>query len=116
MVSARRKKPHLDAASPRWTRSACPSGDSVGRVACIECVDPPSGLSPNAIATASTRVDLPDPFSPTRKVTPLSRSIPSRASCATAGIVIGHCLGDRSASADTSTRTTGGWLKSTRAG
>jgi hypothetical protein len=61
-----------------------------GRVVCIAPVDPPSGLRPKAIATASTMVDLPEPFSPTRNVTPLARSIPSRATWATAGIVIGH--------------------------
>ena len=102
--------------SPRCTRSACPSGDSVGRVACMECVDPPSGLSPNAIATASTIVDLPEPFSPTRNVTPLARSIPSRATWATAGMVSGHSPEPARRPATTSTRRTGGWSKSTRSG
>jgi len=33
-------------------------------VLCREWVDPPSGERPNAIATPSTIVDLPEPFSP----------------------------------------------------
>jgi len=35
----------------------------------VKCLDPPSGLSPKATAIASIKVDLPDPFSPTKKVT-----------------------------------------------
>jgi hypothetical protein len=31
--------------------------------------DPPSALKPQATARASIRVDLPEPFSPIRKVT-----------------------------------------------
>ena len=34
---------------------------------------PPSALKPQATATASSRVDLPVPFSPTRKVTPAGK-------------------------------------------
>ena len=30
---------------------------------------PPSGFKPHSIAIASSSVDLPDPFSPTKKVT-----------------------------------------------
>src|SRR4051794_1314372 len=58
-------------------------------------------------------VDLPDPFSPTRNVTPGARARPSATSCATAGIVIGHAPGSRRRSGSVSTRTTGGWSKST---
>lgn len=51
---------------------------------------PPSGLNPHATASASTTVDLPEPFSPTRNVTPGGRSSPGAwASHATAGSVNG---------------------------
>ena len=62
----------------------------------MECwlwVLPPSGDSPKAVAIASTIVDLPEPFSPTRKVTPGPRSSPSASTCATAGIEAGYDLG-----------------------
>ena len=42
---------------------------SDGRVANIMLRLPPSGLKPHDDAIASSSVDLPDPFSPTRKVT-----------------------------------------------
>jgi hypothetical protein len=51
------------------------------------------------MATASTSVDLPEPFSPTRNVTPLSSVSPSFSSCSTAGTVRGHRPGARSVSA-----------------
>jgi hypothetical protein len=44
------------------------SGDSLARVPCRACVDPPSALSLNAMAMPSTRVDFPVPLSPTRTV------------------------------------------------
>ncbi len=56
------------------------SGDSVARVSRCTLRVPPSAASPNAIATASTSVDFPLPFSPTRKVTPGGSSHPSRSS------------------------------------
>ena len=56
------------------------SGDSEAvRGVPARCAVPPSGESPNAIATASTIVDLPLPFSPTSSVTPAGRSSPRRA-------------------------------------
>ena len=68
----------------------CQSSDSVARVPCRANVDPPSAERPKAIATASTTVDFPDPFSPTRIVTPDGRSSPESSIWATAGIVVGH--------------------------
>lgn len=47
-----------------------PSADSVDRVEKPNDLDPPSALRPAATAMPSTSVDLPDPFSPTRNVTP----------------------------------------------
>lgn len=52
-------------------------------------VDPPSAPSPNATARASTRVDLPEPFSPTSTVAPSSAQ-PSRSTWATAGTRANH--------------------------
>ena len=49
-------------------RSQPPSGDSLGRVTCDPFVLPPSGGIPYAVAMPSMMVDLPLPFSPTRKV------------------------------------------------
>ena len=49
-------------------RCSC-SRDSDGRAANEKFRVPPSGLNPNAIASASIRVDLPVPLSPTRNVT-----------------------------------------------
>src|SRR5438132_3463720 len=49
---------------------------------------PPSGLNPAATASASTSVDFPEPFSPTRKVARgLSTSVPRRP---TAGMQNGY--------------------------
>ena len=45
------------------------SGECDARVAKLKLRLPPSALKPQASASASIRVDLPDPFSPTRKVT-----------------------------------------------
>ncbi|GAA2861706.1 hypothetical protein GCM10010472_18770 [Pseudonocardia halophobica] len=54
----------------RPMRSDPPSEDSLARVAKAKFREPPSALNPAATAMASTSVDLPDPFSPTRNVTP----------------------------------------------
>jgi hypothetical protein len=54
----------------RPIRSAPPSEDSLGRVAKLNEREPPSGLNPAATAMASTSVDFPEPFSPTRNMTP----------------------------------------------
>src|SRR3954469_10259935 len=70
MVSARRKYEWPAARVPRTTRSTSPSGDSLARVLCRAPREPPSGFSLSTPARPSTRVDLPDPFSPTRNVTP----------------------------------------------
>ncbi|GHE90738.1 hypothetical protein GCM10017786_23800 [Amycolatopsis deserti] len=70
----------------RWS----PRADSLERVAKSKFRLPPSGLKPAATASASTRVDLPLPFSPTRKVTPgASGRPPERARCDTTGRVNG---------------------------
>src|SRR5262245_3105464 len=59
------------------------------------------------MASASTIVDLPEPFSPTRKVTPASTSSPRSSRLATAGMRAHHW--DRSAgrSGSSSTRRSG---------
>ena len=54
-------------------------------------------------------VDLPDPFSPTRKVTPGGRSSPSATSWPTAGTVIGQAWRAGTSPGSTHARTTGGW-------
>ena len=43
--------------------------ECVRRVAKLKFFDPPSALNPAATAIASSRVDFPVPFSPTRYVT-----------------------------------------------
>src|SRR4051794_33304673 len=50
-------------------RTPSSGGECDGRGAKLKFRLPPSGFSPQATATASRRVDLPEPFSPTRKVT-----------------------------------------------
>ncbi|WP_246355443.1 hypothetical protein [Nocardioides ungokensis] len=58
-------------------------------------------------------MDLPEPFSPTRNVTPGASSMPSATTWATAGTVSGHCLGASGGRWGSAyARTTGGWLKS----
>lgn len=79
-------------------RSQPPSGDSLGRVTCDPFVLPPSGGIPYAVAMPSMMVDLPLPFSPTRKVTPCGSSKPSRSNWATAGIDAGQTDGSKAAS------------------
>ena len=60
--------------------------ECVSRVEKEKFLEPPSGLKPQATATASSRVDFPVPFSPTRKATSLEkRSRPPFASQRTAG-------------------------------
>jgi hypothetical protein len=56
----------------------------------------------------SSTVDLPDPFSPTRNVTPGASSMPSLMSCATAGTVSGHARVERAGSSIVRTAATGG--------
>ena len=63
------------------------------------------------MATASTRVDFPLPFSPTRNVTPAGSSQPSRSSCATAGIVAGHSCKEAGAPSFATTLRTGRWSR-----
>ena len=67
------------------------------------------------MATASTIVDLPEPFSPTRNVTPLSRVEPLAAAAARPqGWSSATRRGAAAAPSARDTRTTGGWSKSTR--
>jgi hypothetical protein len=47
----------------------------------------------HAAASASITVDLPDPFSPTSTVMPVSNSSPARRSCAIAGTCQYHAFG-----------------------
>ena len=56
-----------------------PRDDSLARVAKRKFWLPPSGLNPAATASASTIVDFPLPFSPTRNVTPGGSVRPPRA-------------------------------------
>ncbi|HEX2700137.1 MAG TPA: hypothetical protein VHM89_08050 [Acidimicrobiales bacterium] len=64
------------------------NSDSVGRVAKARLRLPPPGFTPALTATASTRVDFPVPFSPTKKVTVGPMSSWSRD--ATAGMENGY--------------------------
>ena len=54
---------------PLTSRTASWSGESESLVVKLKLRLPPSGLRPDATATASSSVDLPEPFSPTRNVT-----------------------------------------------
>src|SRR4051794_32183978 len=60
----------------------------------------------------SSSVDLPEPFSPTRNVTPALSSRPSRSTCATAGTLAGHSPAGGCSRA--STRRTGRASNATR--
>ena len=51
-----------------------PRAEWVSRVEKEKFRVPPSGLKPQATAMPSSRVDFPAPFSPTRKVTGLSKA------------------------------------------
>jgi len=93
IVSARRKKPageaRLFVSARRWYESEESSGLRPGPVTLANGeMKPVRGYT---AANASTSVDLPLPFSPTRNVMPGATSMPPSAiSCATAGIVNGH--------------------------
>src|SRR5690625_2025713 len=91
--TARRRRPRSER-SPPGSRSAPPRW----------WVEPPSAGMPMVSATASTRVDLPLPYSPTRKVTPTGRSSPCSSTCATAGTESGHTPGSTAASGRRSMR------------
>src|SRR5687767_7846065 len=73
-------------------RSAVWRSDSELRVLNLKFLLPPSALKPVATAIASMRVDLPDPFSPTKNVTRGSRR--SVLSLRTAGIENGYLSKD----------------------
>ena len=68
-LSPRRKYPSWGISGLRMSRRACHRPEWVFRLAKRKLRDPPSGLKPQATAMASSRVDLPLPFSPTKKVT-----------------------------------------------
>ena len=74
-LSARRKKPVLGRLVPRVSRRFACRPDSEARVLKLKFALPPSALNPAATAIASTSVELPLPFSPTKKVTFGSKSI-----------------------------------------
>jgi hypothetical protein len=78
----------------------------LARVESLAPVDPPSGESPYARAIASTRVDLPDPFSPMNTVAAPSSKRSFR-SCETAGSVDGHRAGSGLLSVERSTSRIG---------
>src|SRR3954452_9961686 len=107
MVSARRKYEWARLPGVRTTRRKSPRDDSVTRVECIAPREPPSAFSPCTPASASTSVDLPEPFSPTRKVTPAGRLSPCSSTAATAGILAHQALGSISAPAARSIRRIG---------
>src|SRR5580658_2552400 len=101
-VSARRKNPCLRLRGPPTSRApsavrsavmASPSGVLSLVLAYFVPAFPPSELIFTASAMASTRVDFPEPFSPTRKVTGLAKMSPSAAIWRTGGMVNGHRLG-----------------------
>ena len=66
------------------------------------------------MATASTIVDLPEPFSPTRKVTPLSRVSRRGGAARRRGSSSAMVRRQAPLLRARATRTTGGWSKSTR--
>jgi hypothetical protein len=68
--------------SPAWVKAEKKTNEREGRVQKRKFFEPPSGLKPQATAIASSRVDLPQPFSPIRKVTRGWRSSTSK--CRTA--------------------------------
>src|ERR1051325_10494548 len=68
-LSARRKKPSRGRATPRATRRNRCSSECDSRVPNLKFFEPPSALKPQATAMASSSVDLPEPFSPTKNVT-----------------------------------------------
>src|SRR5690242_18363530 len=107
MVSARRKYELARFPGVRTTWSTSASGDSVTRVECIAPRDPPSAFSPCTPASASISVDLPEPFSPTRKVTPAGRLSPCSSTAATAGIFVHQAFGSISTPAARSIRRIG---------
>ena len=117
MVSARRKKPQRDAARPRCTRSEAPSGDSVGRVTCCESRRAALGVQPERLrppprrsSTSPSRSRRPGRSRRGRGPSRRGRAGPPPGSSSATGPVAGPRL------ATTSTRTTGGWSKSTRSG
>lgn len=69
---------------PRTRRSLRYKPEWVSRLENRKFREPPSGLKPQATAMASSSVDFPLPFSPTKKVTGQRNS--SRFSAATAGM------------------------------
>src|ERR1700754_992824 len=107
MVSARRKYACPPLPAPRTTRNTSPSGDSLSRVWCRALREPPSAFSPYAPASPSTRVDLPDPFSPTRNVTPAGMFSPWSSTAATAGMLAHQDCRSTVAAGSRSIRRTG---------
>ncbi len=77
--SARKKYDVRSRPGARTNRKYWPSVEWDARVENRKDRDPPSGLKPAATATASTSVDFPDPFSPTRNVVPGGKSSPPAA-------------------------------------
>jgi len=65
-LSARKKKSVRGRRAPRTRRIACPRLECDARVENAKFEDPPSGFMPAATAIASSSVDLPLPFSPTK--------------------------------------------------
>ena len=114
MVSARRKNPHRPAPSPRWSRSARPSGDSVARVECWPCGRAALGREPERHRDRLDQRGLARSRSRRRgRSRPATGPAPRAASWATAGIVIGHRSRARPAvRVDRPPARTGGWSKS----
>jgi hypothetical protein len=68
-LSARKKKPSRGRLTPLAIRRYALSAECERRVPNRKFLLPPSALKPSETAMASRRVDFPDPFSPTKKVT-----------------------------------------------
>ena len=91
-LSARKKKPSVGRGTPLATRRNRCSSECDSRVPNRKFLEPPSALNRKANAMASNRVDLPEPFSPTKNVTAGWNS--NRSKCRTAGRQKGYCLND----------------------
>src|SRR5205807_2705712 len=124
-VSARRKNPRRWWREPptrrrpaivKSARSASPRGVFAPTLAHVVPAFPPYAPILHTSAIASTIVDLPEPFSPTRKVTAWSKSRPCSATCRTAGRVNGQTGSGRVSTAMRFTNTaralqSGRWLE-----
>ena len=67
-LSALRKKPSIGLIEVRLSLKQRVSGDEYSPIAMVVFLVPPSMLKPSFSAMASSKVDLPEPFSPTKRL------------------------------------------------